>query len=55
VHFNTGRPLAIGTASHILFGSIALATLGGTILGTIGALWVVPALLPSRRRVEGRE
>jgi multidrug efflux pump subunit AcrB len=48
-------PLAIGTDPDSLFGSIALATLGGTVLGTIGALWVVPALLPSRRRVESRE
>jgi HAE1 family hydrophobic/amphiphilic exporter-1 len=46
-------PLAIGTDPDSLFGSIALATLGGTIMGTVGALWVVPALLVSRAsRVE---
>lgn len=43
-------PLAIGTDPDSLFGSIALATVGGTVLGTIGALWVVPSLLPSRKR-----
>ncbi|HLG06100.1 MAG TPA: efflux RND transporter permease subunit [Gemmatimonadales bacterium] len=42
-------PLAAGTASDSLFGSIALATAGGTIAGTIGALWILPALLVSRR------
>jgi hypothetical protein len=48
-------PLAAGTEADSLFGSIALATAGGTIAGTIGALWIVPALLfrrsaPRRRR-----
>lgn len=42
-------PLAVGTDPDSLFGSIALATAGGTLLGTVGALWVVPALLPGRR------
>jgi multidrug efflux pump subunit AcrB len=43
-------PLAVGTNSDSLFGSIALATAGGTVAGTIGALWIVPAYLVSRRR-----
>jgi HAE1 family hydrophobic/amphiphilic exporter-1 len=46
-------PLAIGTDADSLFGSIALATAGGTIAGTIGALWIVPAYLVGRSR--GRE
>jgi outer membrane lipoprotein SlyB len=41
-------PLAIGTDADSLFGSIALATLGGTVAGTIGALWIVPAYLVGR-------
>ncbi|MND06467.1 hypothetical protein D3C83_278550 [compost metagenome] len=43
-------PLAVGTGSDTLFGSIALATAGGTIAGTIGAMLVLPALLAGRRR-----
>lgn len=42
-------PLAVGTAPDELFGAIALATAGGTLAGTIGALWVVPLLLPRWR------
>jgi multidrug efflux pump subunit AcrB len=42
-------PLAIGTASNSLFGAIALATTGGIVAGTIGALWIVPALIRGRR------
>lgn len=38
-------PLAVGTRSDELFGSIALATVGGTIAGTLGAMLVVPALI----------
>jgi hydrophobic/amphiphilic exporter-1 (mainly G- bacteria), HAE1 family len=38
-------PLAVGTDPDELFGAIALATAGGTIAGTIGALWIVPLLL----------
>ena len=45
-------PLAVGTATDSLFGSIALATAGGTIAGTIGALWIVPAYLVGRKRKE---
>jgi len=38
-------PLAIGTKTTDIFGSIALATAGGTIAGTLGALFVMPSLL----------
>lgn len=43
-------PLAIGTGSNTLFGAIALATAGGTLAGTIGAMLVMPAMLAGRRR-----
>ena len=43
-------PLAIGASSNSLFGSIALATAGGTLAGTIGALWIVPALIRGWRK-----
>jgi multidrug efflux pump subunit AcrB len=43
-------PLAVGTEPDSLFGSIALATAGGTNAGTIGALWVTPALLFRRSK-----
>ena len=43
-------PLAIGTDVDSLFGSIALATAGGTLAGTIGALFIVPAYLVGRRQ-----
>ena len=38
-------PLAIGTDPDSLFGAIALATAGGTVAGTIGAMFVVPAMV----------
>lgn len=38
-------PLAYGTSSTTLFGAIALATAGGTIAGTIGAMFVLPAMV----------
>ncbi len=38
-------PLAVGTDPDELFGAIALATVGGTVAGTIAALWVVPMLV----------
>ena len=41
-------PLAVGTDADSLFGSIALATAGGTIAGTLAALFVMPVLLVSR-------
>lgn len=46
-------PLAVGTDLDSLFGAIALATVGGTVAGAVGALLVVPALLPGlwRQRV----
>lgn len=43
-------PLAVGTSTQDIFGAIALATAGGTIFGTLGALFVVPALLVGQRR-----
>ncbi len=43
-------PLAVGTSPDELFGAIALATVGGTVAGTIGALWVVPALVVRVRK-----
>jgi multidrug efflux pump subunit AcrB len=50
-------PLAVGTDADSLFGAIALATAGGTIAGTIGALWIVPAYLVGRKvgRSDGRK
>lgn len=38
-------PLALGTDPDSLFGAIALATAGGTVFGTIGAMFVVPAMI----------
>lgn len=43
-------PLAVGTSTQDIFGAIALATAGGTIFGTLGAMFVVPALLVGRKR-----
>ena len=43
-------PLAVATDLDSLFGAIALATVGGTLAGTIGALVVVPTLLPGLTR-----
>ncbi len=43
-------PLSIGTDANRLFGAIALATAGGTVAGTLGVLFVLPALLVGRRR-----
>src|SRR4026209_1931407 len=42
-------PLAVGTDADSLFGAIALATAGGPVGGTIGALWIVPAYLVGRQ------
>ncbi len=42
-------PLAIGAGSDDLFGAIALAMTGGTVAGTIGALFLLPPLLVPRR------
>ena len=43
-------PLSVGTDAGSLFGAIALATAGGTVAGTIGALLVVPLMMVGRRR-----
>jgi len=43
-------PLAIGTKTTDIFGSIALATVGGTLAGTFGALFILPALLSAGHR-----
>jgi hydrophobic/amphiphilic exporter-1 (mainly G- bacteria), HAE1 family len=43
-------PLAVGTSSRSLFGAIALATAGGTLAGTLGAMLILPALLSGLRR-----
>lgn len=42
-------PLAIGVPTSSLFGAIALATAGGTVAGTLAALFVLPAMLRGRR------
>jgi multidrug efflux pump subunit AcrB len=42
-------PLAVGVKTTSLFGAIALATAGGTVAGTIAALFVLPAMLIGRR------
>ncbi len=42
-------PLSAGTDADSMFGAIALATAGGTVAGTIGAMFVVPLLLVGRR------
>jgi len=42
-------PLAVGTEIDSLFGSIALATTGGIIAGTIAAIFVVPVMMLGRR------
>ena len=41
-------PLAIGLETDTLFGAIALATAGGTLAGTVGAMVVLPAMLVRR-------
>ena len=43
-------PLAVGTSTQDIFGAIALATAGGTIFGTLGAMFLVPALLVGRQQ-----
>jgi multidrug efflux pump subunit AcrB len=48
-------PLAIGTEADSLFGSIALATAGGTIAGTLGASFVLPVMLLGRRGAKRRK
>lgn len=48
-------PLSIGTKANNLFGAIALATAGGTVAGTLAAMFVIPALLVGRRSTPGRK
>ena len=43
-------PLAIGAPTTSLFGAIALAATGGMLAGTIGAMFVMPAMLVGRKR-----
>ena len=43
-------PLAVGTEADSLFGAIALATAGGTVFGTVAALFVVPAMVGGGKR-----
>jgi multidrug efflux pump subunit AcrB len=47
-------PLSVGTKATTLFGAIALATAGGTVMGTIGALFLMPAVLVGYRLVKRR-
>jgi multidrug efflux pump subunit AcrB len=42
-------PLAIGTRTTSLFGAIAIATAGGTLAGTVGTMFIMPAILFGRR------
>ncbi|MCC6319672.1 MAG: efflux RND transporter permease subunit [Gemmatimonadaceae bacterium] len=43
-------PLAVGVKTTSLFGAIALATAGGTVAGTLGAMFIVPPMLAGRPR-----
>jgi HAE1 family hydrophobic/amphiphilic exporter-1 len=43
-------PLAVGVSTTSLFGAIALATAGGTLAGTLGAMFVVPVMMVGRAR-----
>ncbi len=47
-------PLAVGTGADDLFGAIALATAGGTVAGTVGAMLLLPPMLVRRGKVVGR-
>jgi multidrug efflux pump subunit AcrB len=44
-------PLALGAGADDLFGAIALALVGGTVAGTVGALLVLPAMVGWRGRL----
>ena len=51
-------PMAVGTKTDELFGAIALATAGGTVAGTLGVMFLMPAVLlglGSRRRARTAE
>ena len=47
-------PMAWGEATDTMFGAIALATAGGTVAGTIGAMFLMPPILLGFRRTHGR-
>ena len=47
-------PMAWGAATTSIFGAIALATAGGTVAGTLGALFLLPAILVGGWRGIGR-
>lgn len=47
-------PLALGTDPDSLFGAIALATAGGTVAGTIGAMLLLPPMLVRRGKAMRR-
>ncbi|HEY4101938.1 MAG TPA: efflux RND transporter permease subunit [Gemmatimonadales bacterium] len=47
-------PMAVGTKSDSIFGAIALATAGGTIAGTLGVMFVMPAMLMGLARSNAR-
>ena len=42
--------MQVAGATDTLFGSIALATAGGTIFSTVGAMWVLPLMLMPLKR-----
>lgn len=43
-------PMAVGKKPDSLFGAIALATAGGTIAGTLGVMFLLPAMLLGLRK-----
>ncbi len=47
-------PMAWGAATDTMFGAIALATAGGTVAGTIGAMFLLPPFLLGLRRFHRR-
>lgn len=47
-------PLAVGTGADDLFGAIALATAGGTVAGTLGAMLLLPPMLVRRGKAGRR-
>ncbi len=47
-------PMAWGAATDTMFGAIALATAGGTVAGTIGAMFLLPPILLGFRRGKRR-
>jgi multidrug efflux pump subunit AcrB len=46
-------PLAFGSGADDLFGAIALAMTGGTVAGTLGAIFLLPPILARRSRIHG--